>query len=94
MERRTKAEAYKVVAWRLEEVAPVRGIDFKEDARNDNRLLLQELFEECQATVQLSDMKRWEITGQTCSVDQAASTGRAKCRTWHAGRYGLPGPSS
>lgn len=34
-----------MMAGRVEQVATVRGVDIKEDTRNDNCLLLEELFE-------------------------------------------------
>ena len=34
-------EAHKVVAWAVKQVATSRGVEVKEDARNDNDLLLQ-----------------------------------------------------
>lgn len=44
--RRAKRDAHKVMAWRVEEIAPVRRVDIKEDARDNDRLFLQQLFKE------------------------------------------------
>jgi len=48
----TKREAHEMVARRVEEVTTVRGVDVEEDARDDDRLFLEELLEEGQAVVE------------------------------------------
>ena len=46
LERRAEGDAHEVVAGRVEEVAPVRGVDVEEDAGDDDGLFFEELFEE------------------------------------------------
>ena len=47
LQRWPEREADEVVAGRVEQVPAMWGVDIEEDARDDNRLLLQQLLEEC-----------------------------------------------
>ena len=46
LQRWPEREADEVVAGRVEQVPAMCGVDIEEDARDDNRLLLQQLLEE------------------------------------------------
>lgn len=52
LERRPERQPNEVVARRVEEVPAVGGVDVEEDARDDDRLLLEELLEERQTVVE------------------------------------------
>ncbi|KAL7283653.1 LOW QUALITY PROTEIN: hypothetical protein ACG7TL_003089 [Trametes sanguinea] len=52
LKRRAKRETHEVVAGRVEEIPAMSRVDVEEDAGNDDRLLLQELFEERQTVVE------------------------------------------
>jgi len=52
LERRSEGDTNEVVARRVEKVAPVRWVDVEEDARDDDGLFLEKLFEERQTVVE------------------------------------------
>ena len=47
LHRRAKGETDEMVAWRVEQVTTMRGIDIKENSRNDNGLLFEQFLEKC-----------------------------------------------
>jgi len=52
LDRGTERQPDEVMARRIEQVPPVRGIDIKEDAWDDDGLFFEEFFEECQPVIQ------------------------------------------
>jgi hypothetical protein len=80
------------VAWRMEEIAAMRGIDVEEDTRDDDRLLLQKLLEErltrrTKINVSLHFLrevvreKRNVCLQAHCCTAEGDSRGSARCRT-------------
>lgn len=55
----TIGDADEVMAWGVEEIATMRGVDVEEDAGDDDSLFLQKLFEECLSETRNETSSRW-----------------------------------